>query len=244
MDSLSRRTLLAGLAAMTTLPAAAQSCRGRVYLTLDTGTMTAAEHIAEVMRRHGVKATFFLANEPTFHGDHCLDDGWAPYWKARVAEGHHFGSHTWRHWYFRSEPAPGRVSYVAWGGKQKEELDRDGVCREISRVGERFRAMTGRALDPIWRAPGGRTTPNTLAWAQACGFRHVGWSDAGFLGDELDSDKYPNDALLKRALARIKDGDVLMMHLGIRDRRVPFAEVFEPLIAGLKAKGLCFATIQ
>jgi peptidoglycan/xylan/chitin deacetylase (PgdA/CDA1 family) len=205
--------------------------------------MTAAEHIAAVMNRHGVKATFFLANEKTARGDHCLDDSWAPYWRARVAEGHAFGSHTWRHWYFRGEPEPGRVSYVAWGGKEKETLDRDGVCREIKRVDERFRALTGRALDPIWRAPGGRTTPSTLAWAEACGFRHVGWSDAGFLGDELPSDKHPNDVLLKRALTRIKDGDVLVMHLGIRDRRVPFADVFEPLVTGLKSKGLCFATI-
>jgi peptidoglycan/xylan/chitin deacetylase (PgdA/CDA1 family) len=229
---------------MTAFPAAAEPCRGTIYLTLDTGTMAAADHIAEVMKRHGIRATFFLANEPSFRGDHALDDSWAPYWRERVAEGHRFGSHTWRHWYFRAEPEPGRVAYVAWGGKEQEVLDRAGVCREISRVGERFHLLTGRGLDPIWRAPGGRTTPNTLVWAESCGFRHIGWSEAGFLGDELDADKHPNEALLQRALARIKDGDVLMMHLGIRDRRIPFAEVFEPLLEGLKSKGLCFATIQ
>lgn len=228
---------------MATLPAAAETCRGTVHLTLDTGSMKPAEEIAATMVRHGVKATFFMANEPTWRGDRALDDYWAPYWRARVAEGHAFGSHTWRHWYFRGEPSPDHVSYVAWGGKEKEILDRDGVCREIARVGERFRAITGRDLDPIWRAPGGHTTPHTLAWAKACGFRHVGWTDAGFLGDELDSDKYPNAMLLERALKRIKGGDILLMHLGIRDRRVPFVEVFEPLLEGLKAKGLCFATI-
>jgi peptidoglycan/xylan/chitin deacetylase (PgdA/CDA1 family) len=228
---------------MTAFPAAGETCRGTIHLTLDTGTMKPAEDIAAVLRRHGVKATFFIANEPTWRGDRALDDYWAPFWRARVTEGHAFGSHTWRHWYFRGEPSPGHVSYVAWGGKQKEVLDREGVCHEIQRVGERFEAITGRALDPIWRAPGGHTTPHTLAWAQECGFRHVGWTDAGFLGDELDSAKYPNDMLLKRALKRIGDGDILLMHLGIRDRRVPFVEVFEPLIEGLLAKGLCFATV-
>jgi hypothetical protein len=37
-----------------------------------------------------------------------------------------------------------------------------------------------------------------------------------------------------------------MMHLGIWSRKEPLAPVLEPLIRGLKARGLCFAplTIQ
>jgi len=33
------------------------------------------------------------------------------------------------------------------------------------------------------------------------------------------------------------------MHLGIWSRRDPLAPILEPLIEGLKAKGLCFAPI-
>jgi len=70
-------------------------------------------------------------------------------------------------------------------------------------------------------------------------------SPAGFLGDELPSDRYPNALLLKRALANVKQGDVLMMHLGIWSRQDAFAPaVLEPLLVGLKAKGLCFATLR
>ena len=36
-------------------------------------------------------------------------------------EGHAFGSHTWRHWYFRGE-RDGKVRYVPWGGKEQETL--------------------------------------------------------------------------------------------------------------------------
>ena len=50
-------------------------------------------------------------------------------------------------------------------------------------------------------------------------------------------------ALLRRALADIRDGDILMAHLGIWSRRDPFAPMLDPLIAGLKARGLCFATL-
>jgi len=84
-----------------------------------------------------------------------------------------------------------------------------------------------------------------LKAAKACGWNHVPWSAAGFLGDELSSDRYPNQALLARALRDVRRGDILLMHLGIWSRRDPWAPaVLEPLITGLKAKGLCFATLR
>ena len=163
-------------------------------------------------------------------------------WKARVAEGHAFGSHTWRHGAFRQDEADGKVVYRLMDGNQIR-LDASQVCAELKQPDTRFAELTGRKLDPLWRAPGGRTTPNTLKAAEACGYRHVGWAPAGFLGDELPSDAYPNETLLKRALARIHDGDILMAHLGIWSRKEPFAPMLDPLIGGLKAKGFCFATI-
>ena len=84
-----------------------------------------------------------------------------------------------------------------------------------------------------------------LQAAQACGWHHVPWTPAGFLGDELDSDRYPNRQLLGRALQNIRAGDILLAHLGIWSRQDPWAPaVLEPLIAGLKAKGYCFATLR
>jgi peptidoglycan/xylan/chitin deacetylase (PgdA/CDA1 family) len=73
----------------------------------------------------------------------------------------------------------------------------------------------------------------------------VGWADAGFLGDELPSDKFSNLMLQQRALSNIRSGDILMAHLGIWSRQDPWAPaVLEPLIEGLKAKGFCFATLK
>jgi peptidoglycan/xylan/chitin deacetylase (PgdA/CDA1 family) len=73
----------------------------------------------------------------------------------------------------------------------------------------------------------------------------VGWAPAGFLGDELPSDRYPNEQLLQQALKRIRKGDVLLAHLGIWSRQDPWAPaVLEPLIAGLKRRGYCFATLN
>ena len=99
-------------------------------------------------------------------------------------------------------------------------------------------------MSPIFRAPAGRTSPKLLAAARACGFEHVGWSEAGFLGDELPSDRYPNKTLLDQALKNIRAGDILLAHLGIWSRQDPWAPaVLEPLVVGLKQRGFCFKTL-
>ncbi|WP_374491123.1 polysaccharide deacetylase family protein [Zoogloea sp.] len=215
---------------------------GTLHLTLDTGNMRHAELIAGILAKYQVKATFFVAQEKTWRGDMALDPSWAEFWKTRVAEGHSFGSHTWHHGSFRQDEADGRVLYRLMDGSQVQ-LDAGQICGELRRPDERFLALTGRALDALWRAPGGRTTPATLKAAQACGYRHVGWAPAGFLGDELPSEQYPNALLLQRALDKLRDGDIIMAHLGIWSRKDPFAPMFEPLIRGLKDKGFCFAPL-
>lgn len=242
-----RRLLQIGAAAVLTAFAAtalAQTgCKGTLYLTIDTGSMSHAEYIAGVLRKHQVKATFFLANEKTVRGDRSLEPGWDDYWRARIAEGHTFGNHTWHHAYFRGDTADGRTRYVHLNGKT-ELLDAAGVCAELRRVEARFGELSGgRALDPIWRAPGGRTTPFALQAAKQCGYEHVHWAPAGFLGDELPSDKFPNDRLLAQALKNLRDGDIMVMHTGIWARKDPFAPMLDPLLAGLKERGFCFATL-
>jgi len=108
----------------------------------------------------------------------------------------------------------------------------------------RLRALApGAQVLPLWRAPGGITTPGALAMARSCGLTHQGWTRAGFLGDELDSTASPNAALLARSLRAVSDGEVLVMHWGVARRRDPYAGVLEPLIEGLKARGLGFALL-
>uniref|UniRef100_UPI0027E1097C polysaccharide deacetylase family protein n=1 Tax=Falsiroseomonas oryziterrae TaxID=2911368 RepID=UPI0027E1097C len=238
--------LAAGLSALAA-PALAQSpglCAGPVYLTIDTGWSREAEQIAGILRRRGVRATLFVADEPTFRGDTTLSEAWAPFWRARAAEGHVFASHTWRHWYFRGDPAPGRVSFVARRGEGSEVLDQGAMCAELARPVDALRRMAPEArVLPLWRAPGGITTPNAIRMAAACGLRHQGWTRNGFLGDELDAAQHPNSALLRRNLANIRPGEVLVMHWGVRSRREPFASILDELLAGLIARGLCFETL-
>ena len=104
----------------------AQTCKGTLYLTIDTGWMNHAELIAQTLNKHNVKATFFLANERTYRGDWTLGAEWAEFWRARVAEGHVFATHTWHHGYFRGDTRDGRTIYVHMDGK-RETLDREAM---------------------------------------------------------------------------------------------------------------------
>ena len=245
-------SLAPATSATSATPIAPVACSaGTLYLTLDTGNMRHAQPIADILARHRVKATFFMANEKTDRGDYALGDAWAPYWRARVAEGHAFGSHTWDHVYFRGEARDARGPLLAravpqFGPHAGRTLlwDAQAVCGELRRVDARLKEIAGRGLDPLWRAPGGRAPPFVMRAGTACGFEHVHWSDAGLLGDELPSQTYPNDRLLARALSTIRDGDVLMAHLGIRSRLDPFAPALDPLIEGLMRRGFCFATLS
>lgn len=224
-------------------------CDKPVYLTFDTGHMAVAPLVAELLNKHQVKATFFLANELTKTGGHSLDAEWAPWWKARAAEGHDFGSHTWDHdsWLADLPDGSFRVRYGTGPepGRLRRTLTPEAYCQALQRSANRFHEMTGQTMAPLFRAPGGRTSPALLQAAKACGYTHVPWTPNGFLGDELSSDKHPNAQLLAQALKRVGPGDVLLAHLGIWSRQDPWAPaVLEPLIVGLKAKGLCFAPLR
>ncbi len=241
--------------------AANSGCNQPLYLTLDTGHMGVAPFMAEVLNRQHVKVTFFVANEPTQEGDGTLGSHWQSWWQQRALEGHAFASHTMDHVYWLSdaqkathpigvaevaeEPhfwvkpsaGPQRGQRMLWGAKR--------YCASIKQANDTIKSITSKAPLPLFRAPGGKTSPALLAASKACGYMHVGWSDAGFLGDELPSDRYPSEMLLKRALAHIKSGDILMAHLGIWSRVDPWAtSVLEPLIVGLKDKGFCFKTLD
>jgi peptidoglycan/xylan/chitin deacetylase (PgdA/CDA1 family) len=244
--------LVLGCAVALAAPAVAEgrACSKPVYLTFDTGHMEVAPLIADVLGRHQVKVTFFAANERTRTGDGSLGTHWAPWWKARAAEGHEFASHTWDHVYWRGDipDTPPRFRVRASAGPDE---GRDFVwtagqyCEQIDKAARRLAEVTGKKPLPIFRAPGGKTSPKFLQAAKSCGYEHVGWAPAGLLGDELRSEAATNEVLLQKALRDVRSGDILIAHLGIWSRKDPWAPaVLEPLIVGLKDKGFCFQTLR
>ena len=240
-----------GLSAAKTV--AASACSKPVYLTFDTGHMGIAQLVAQVLQKHKVPVTFFAANEPTKEGGASLSDFWAPWWKARAEEGHQLASHTYDHMYWVADirdKSTGQVTHFKVKPSAGPRTGQSFVvsaaeyCEEIARAAKRLQQITGQKTLPLYRAPGGKTSPALIAAAQQGGYQQVGWAPAGFLGDELPSEKYPNERLLNQALSNIRSGDILLAHLGIWSRKDPWAPaVLEPLIVGLLDKGFCFRTL-
>lgn len=179
----------------------------RSYLTLDTGHMEVAALVADVLKRQDVQVTFFAANErtKTAMAAWATPVGLGPWWKARAAEGHAFAftplimsigvltlfkAPTQFRVRPSAGPAAGRESTSTAAQYCKQPIWRPKDCKE----------MTGVKPLPLFRAPGGKTSPQLLAAAKACGYAHVGWATAGFLGDELPSASFSNAALLNKAL--------------------------------------------
>lgn len=241
------------IAAESSKKIAASECANSVYLTFDTGHMGIANLVAQVLQKHKVPVTFFAANEATKEGGTSLSDFWAPWWKARADEGHQFASHTFDHMYWLADlrdKATGQVTHFKVKPSAGPRMGQTFVVsaeeyrQEISRSAQRLTQITGRKTLPLYRAPGGKTSPALIAAARQGGYQQVGWAVAGFLGDELPSDKYPNEHLLAQALKNIRSGDILLAHLGIWSRQDPWAPaVLEPLIVGLLEKGFCFRTL-
>jgi peptidoglycan/xylan/chitin deacetylase (PgdA/CDA1 family) len=226
-------------------------CDKPVYLTFDTGHMDVAQYIADTLNKHNVKVTFFAANEKTKDESTSLAKNWGEkFWAARGKEGHEFASHTWDHPVLNGDAKGVETRFIvtptqgAFAGRSFT-WEPKKYCEQLDLAKERLEFYTGKKALPIFRAPGGKTSPKLLAEAEKCGYKHVGWAPAGFLGDELPSERFSNDALLKKALKDIKPGDILMAHLGIWSRKDPWAPaVLEPLIVGLKEQGFCFNTMR
>jgi len=156
-----------------------------VFLSFDACPMAQASQIAEVLNRQNVKATFFVADGS------ALDDDWAPWWQARVAEGH------------------------AFGARPERAVAPSGYCAEIERAATRFHAGTGRAMPKISRPAAGKTPSVLAVTAERCGWTLVSASSA----------------VVSR---EVRPGDVLRVR----------AANLEPLIVGVKARGMCFATLR
>ena len=134
------------------------TCEKPVYLTFDTGHMGVAPLVADVLRRQEVRVTFFASAEATQTGGDSLDNQWAPWWKARAAEGHEFASHTHDHVYWRGDEKSVeprfrvRPSAGALAGREFT-WDAATYCANLRQSSDRLALVTGQKPLPLFRAP-------------------------------------------------------------------------------------------
>lgn len=237
--------LVAGLLACCTgLPsadAAEAACANPVYLTIDPAAMDFAPRVADMLRRQQVRATFWVSNQRTQNGEGSLGNLWGSWWKQVGQQGHEFASQTYDHVYWRGDLPGYKPTFrikLGTGAMAGREFTYDPAkyCEQIEHAARRAEDFTGKKSLPLFHAPGGSTSSKLLASASACGYAHVGFSKAGLLGQ---------GANLKAALAGIRSGDMLLLDLNAPAKSEPWAMAnLEPLLVGLKERGLCFATLR
>ena len=173
-----------------------------ILLSFDGGSSAeAAPAILDALKARGIRTSFFLTG--------AFVRRFPDITRRILADGHEIGNHTLDHPHF----APGMRRDPAWtkARVQKELLDADGA----------FYALTGRTMDPLWRAPYGEHTPEIRRWAEELGYRHVGWSEGA---DSLDwataKERHlyrSGAAILERLHQRLDrngEGLVVLMHVG------------------------------
>lgn len=231
---------LAGSAAAASKDELVKPCTNPVYLTVDPGHMDYAPRVAEVLARQQVKATFFISNLSTKNGGGVLGDQWGTWWKIIAAQGHEFVSQTYDHVEWRGD-APGyrhefRVRPGAGAFEGREfTFDQPKYCEQITHAAQRIEFFSEKKSLPLFHAPYGRASSKLLAAAGACGYAHVAPTGAGLLS---------NGTSLKTAITAIRSGDVLMADLNTGAIEPWAVANLEPLIVGLKARGLCFESLR
>ena len=124
-------------------------CGTGVALTFDDGpSASCTPRVLDVLRQHGVRATFFLL------GEHVARLG--PVVERTVAEGHAVGLHGYTH------PAL-RLAWDVWALREELERAREALWR------------AARVETRLYRAPHGRAAPWVRRWLGRSGWTLVGW---------------------------------------------------------------------
>jgi len=173
-----------------------------ILLSFDGGSSDeAADEILSTLEARHLRTTVFLTG--------AFIERFPDVVRRIVADGHEVGNHTFDHPHF----APDFRRDPRWSEARVQD--------ELLRADEAFFRLTGRPMDPLWRSPYGENTKEIRAWAEAVGYRHVGWSEGA---DSLDW-ATPKErrlyrsggAILEKLHARMAadgDGLIVLMHLG------------------------------
>lgn len=219
----------------------APPCANPVYLTIDPGSMDFAPRMAEVLKRQQIKATFWVSNQTTQNGEGSLGNAWGTWWKQMAQQGHEFASQTYDHAFWRGDLPGYKPSFrikLTSGGLAGREFTYDPAkyCEQIEHAARRVEDYTGKKSLPLFHPPGGVASAKLMAAANACGYMQVGIGKSGVLGKGLP---------VKSVVAGIHSGDVLLLELGNSASAEPWGLTnLDPLIQGLKERGMCFASLR
>lgn len=156
-----------------------------IYITFDAGFENGnTEKILDALKKHGVKATFFLVGNYFETQPELV--------KRMAEEGHTIGNHTYSH------PDMSKIG------------DIQSFQTELQKNEALYRDILGSEMPKLYRPPQGKFCEENLKMAQQLGYSTVFWSLA-YVDWYTDDQPTPEQAFSK-LLPRIHPGAVVLLH--------------------------------
>lgn len=156
-----------------------------IYITFDAGFENGnTERILDALKKHGVKATFFLVGNYFETQPELV--------KRMAEEGHTIGNHTYSH------PDMSKIG------------DIQSFQTELQKNEALYRDILGSEMPKLYRPPQGKFCEENLKMAQQLGYSTVFWSLA-YVDWYTDDQPTPEQAFSK-LLPRIHSGAVVLLH--------------------------------
>lgn len=156
-----------------------------IYITFDAGFENGnTERILDALKKHGVKATFFLVGNYFETQPELV--------KRMAEEGHTIGNHTYSH------PDMSKIG------------DIQSFQTELQKNEALYRDILGSEMPKLYRPPQGKFCEENLKMAQQLGYSTVFWSLA-YVDWYADDQPTPEQAFSK-LLPRIHPGAVVLLH--------------------------------
>ena len=156
-----------------------------IYLTFDCGYENGnTEKILEALKKHDVKATFFVAG-------HFLETS-PDLVRKMVEEGHTVGNHTYHH------------------PDMSEIADVSSFQKEVEDVKLLYEEITDKEMVKFYRPPQGKYSESNLKMAKELGYYTFFWSLAYV---DWDPDNQPTkEEAFEKLTGRIHPGAVVLLH--------------------------------
>ncbi|MCQ2424739.1 MAG: polysaccharide deacetylase family protein [Lachnospiraceae bacterium] len=183
-----------------------------IYLTFDAGYENGnVAKILDVLKKHDAEGAFFILEQ--------LAKAEPGLVRRMKDEGHLVCNHTATH---------PDVSQMKSAGALRKEL-----CR----LEDAVREVTGEDPDPFFRPPQGAFTADSLAYAAQCGYRTVLWS---YAYADWDNARQPDpQKAIDRILDHTHNGMVLLLHPTSSTN----AAILDRLLTEWEARGYRFGSL-
>lgn len=156
-----------------------------IYITFDAGFENGnTAPILDALKKHGVKATFFLVGNYLETQPDLV--------KRMAAEGHTVGNHTYSH------PDMSKIA------------DAETFSEELRKNEALYRDLTGQEMPKLYRPPQGKFCESNLRMAAELGYSTVFWSLAYV--DWYTEDQPTKEQAFEKLLPRIHSGAVVLLH--------------------------------